>query len=99
MAELVITGGKTKRVNSRFGGETAWKQHAGDDRETLCNDRRRADKRFTASLLQDLDADIAEACADTCACTGQPKPVNGVVCDGSISLVYSEGRIVAAHCG
>lgn len=99
MAVFVTTGGKTKRANSRFGGETAHRQHSDDDKSLVCNARLRADKHFVATVLQDLDADGVEACGDICPCTLEAKPVNGVVREGRVSLVYSDGKIIAAHCG
>ena len=99
MAVFVTTGGKTKRTNARFGGEMAHRQHSDDDKSHLCNARRRADQHFVATTLQDLDVDVAEACGDICPCTLQAKPVNGVVREGNVSLVYVGGKILSAHCG
>jgi hypothetical protein len=102
MAVFVTTGGKkTKRTNSRFGGETAYRQHADDEKSHVCNARRRADNHFVATVLQDsdLDAEVAEACGNICPCTLEVKPINGVVRAGNVSLVYVGGKILAAHCG
>ncbi len=101
MAEFVTVGGKTKRVNSRFGGEAAHRQHSDDDKSCLVNARRRSDRQFLAATLQDLEADVEEvrASTDICACTGVKPVRDGVVREDGITLVYSGGKLLSAHCG
>lgn len=36
---------------------------------------------------------------DVCNCTGLNRVQDGVVSDGAISLVFSGGKLLAAHCG
>jgi hypothetical protein len=101
MAEFVNVGGKAKRVNSRFGGETAHRQHSGDDKSTVVCARRRSEQQFLAATLQDLDADVEEvrSASNTCACMGITPVLNGVVREDNITLVYSGGKLLSAHCG
>lgn len=101
MAEFVIVGGKTKRVNARFGGEAAHRQHCGNDKSHIVQARRRSDRQFLAATLQDLDVDLEEESGSTniCACTGVKPVRDGVVREGGITLVYAGGKLLAAHCG
>jgi hypothetical protein len=103
MAEFVIVGGKTKRVNARFGGESAHRQHTdeGRDRAHVVLARRKSDQRFLATTLQDLELDVAEQRAQTniCTCMGVQPVRDGVVRENGITLVYAGGKLLAAHCG
>jgi hypothetical protein len=99
MAVFVTTGGKTKRTNSRFNGETAWRQHADSDKSTVHTARRRAEQHFVATTLEELDADVEEFGAGICICPEVETPVNGFVRDGQVTLNYRNGRLLSAHCG
>jgi hypothetical protein len=100
MAEFVTTGSNIKRTKARFGGNAAHRQHADDDKSTVCKARRIADEKLVAALILDSDWDAEPArCGDTCACTGVQKPYNGVVREGNVRLHYVEGKLFSAHCG
>lgn len=106
MTELNV-GGTTKRARfgnqkrSRFGGESAWRQHAYDDRGDVVTARRRSDRAVMAETLQDLELDVVEvrSSSNACACTGVQPVRDGVVREGNITLVYCQGKLLAAHCG
>lgn len=97
----MIVGGKHKRLNARFGGESAWRQHRYDDKSTVVAARRRCEQQFLTSTLCDLEHDVEEARAETniCACTGVKPVRDGVVREDGITLVYAGGRLLSAHCG
>lgn len=101
MAEFVNVGGKTKRVNARFGGETAYRQHSGDDKSSVVNARRRCERQFLATTLRDLDVDVEEVRATTnaCSCTGVTPVRDGIVREDGITLVFAGGKLLSAHCG
>ncbi len=100
-------GGTTKRARfgnmkrSRFGGEKAHRQHIGDDKSMVVCARRRAEQQIVAATLQDLELDVVKTrCqANTCPCTGVTPVRDGVVREDNITLVYSEGKLLSAHCG
>lgn len=106
MTELNV-GGMTKRARfgnqkrSRFGGESAWRQHRYDDKGDVITARRRSDRAFVATTLQDLELDVVEArtASNACSCTGVTPVRDGVVREGNITLVYCQGKLLAAHCG
>ncbi|CAN5666260.1 hypothetical protein BH10CYA1_BH10CYA1_41620 [soil metagenome] len=106
MTELNV-GGTTKRArfgnmkSSRFGGEKAHRQHIFDDKSTVVCARRRGEQQHLASTLPNLELDVEEVrCStNTCACTGFTPVRDGVVREGNITLVYSGGKLLAAHCG
>lgn len=102
---VFVTTGKNNGVNrckSRFGGESAWRQHS--DRSfklsTLAA-RQRAESKHVKALMGDLDdLDEVQPSSHRCPNTGISVPVmNGVVREGNIVLVYAKGKLLSAHCG
>jgi len=111
MTMYVTAGGKnngTKKLRSRFGGESAWKQHAGDDRVLTAVYKARCAELAGQAAVAELELGVDDegyAPVSTtgwvaiCQCSGRPRPTDGCVEVDGVTLVYRGGKLIAAHCG
>lgn len=63
--------------------------------------RLRSEQASYQAALADFGDDPTAYCTgnNTCPCTGVQPVLNGLVREGNIVLHYSEGKLLAAHCG